>query len=156
MRDNPDWSMAQISRHIGWVNEAGEPLKTRVQSAIRRLAEDKLVTQTRHGAPWTVTEKGKMALIKPEATADPTPPPKTADPEPASPPTEAEITAELERIRDLPDAAFLALGREALAVRLNCKPHQVAGLRTRAQAGKAKAEAAAAKAALTAARKPAK
>src|SRR4051794_1911295 len=62
LRDHPDWSYAQIARETGWVDGGGHPMKSRVQRAIRSLAEDKLVIQPRRGARWEVTEKGEKAL----------------------------------------------------------------------------------------------
>jgi hypothetical protein len=62
LRDHPDWSFARIAREAGWLDEDNQPMKRQVQSAIRRLAEDKLVAQLRKGAPWTLTTKGEEAL----------------------------------------------------------------------------------------------
>jgi hypothetical protein len=155
MRDNPDWSFAQIAIGAGWVDDGGNPMKPRVQRAIKSLAAGKLVTQMRRGAPWTLTEKGKEALAarysrptsgatgRPWTDEDVDISPKAATPEPPPPPSEAEIEAEIERLRDMSDAAFLALDRNATAIILRCKPHEVAGLRKRAQdAAKARAKAA--------------
>ena len=36
-----------------------QPMKLRVQRAIRSLAEDKLIVQPRKGARWELTEKGE-------------------------------------------------------------------------------------------------
>jgi len=62
LRDFPGKSWSQIARDAGWLNDDGEPLKPRVGRAIRSLADDKLVHQTRKGAPWTLTDKGEKAL----------------------------------------------------------------------------------------------
>jgi hypothetical protein len=59
LRDHPEWSYAQIAREAGWVDENGQPMKPRVQRAIRSLAEDKLIVQPRKGARWELTEKGE-------------------------------------------------------------------------------------------------
>jgi hypothetical protein len=64
LRDHPDWSYAQIARNAGWVDENNQPMKPRVQRAIRSLAEGKLVTQPRKGARWELTEKGEKAAQK--------------------------------------------------------------------------------------------
>jgi hypothetical protein len=66
LRDHPDWSYAQMAREAGWVDGADQPMKPRVQRAIRSLAEDKLVTQPRKGARWELTEKGEKAVSRPD------------------------------------------------------------------------------------------
>jgi hypothetical protein len=64
LRDHPDWSFSQIAREAGWIDENDQPMKPRVQRAIRSLAEDKLIQQTRKGAAWALTEKGEKVLNK--------------------------------------------------------------------------------------------
>jgi hypothetical protein len=64
LRDHPDWSYTKIARETGWLDGDDRPEKWRVQRAIRALADDKLVQQTRKGDPWTLTEKGEKALNK--------------------------------------------------------------------------------------------
>ncbi len=58
LRDHPDWSFAQIARESGWVNDDDQPMKPRVQRAVRALAADKLVKQVRKGDRWELTETG--------------------------------------------------------------------------------------------------
>jgi hypothetical protein len=65
LRDHPEWSYAQIAREAGWVDENDQPMKPRVQRAIRSLADDKLVVQPRKGARWELTEKGEKAAGTP-------------------------------------------------------------------------------------------
>jgi AAA domain len=62
LRDHPDWSFARLAREAGWLDENDQPLRPRVQRAIRCLADDKLVVQLRKGAKWTLTAKGEEAL----------------------------------------------------------------------------------------------
>jgi hypothetical protein len=62
LRHHPDWSFAQIADSAGWVSDDGKPEKWRVSRAIRSLAADKLIQQTRTGAPWKLTDKGEEAL----------------------------------------------------------------------------------------------
>lgn len=62
LRDHPDWSFAQIARSTGWVGEDDQPEKWRVQRAIARLADARLVQQSRPGSPWKLTEKGEKDL----------------------------------------------------------------------------------------------
>jgi len=59
LRDHPDWSWSQIARHAGWVDQDDQPMKVRVQRALRSLADDKLVMQRRKGGRWELTEKGE-------------------------------------------------------------------------------------------------
>ncbi len=61
LRDHPDHSWAQIARDAGWLDDAGLPMKPRVQRALRALAADKLVQQPRRGGRWELTEKGEKA-----------------------------------------------------------------------------------------------
>ena len=108
---------AEIARH--------NALSVKLREADRPIAAKRL--RMRAG----VFEK----LAKAQEPKPPEPkPPEAAASEPPAPPTEAEIKAEIDRIADMSDAAFLALDREALAVRLNCKPREVTTLRSRAQA----------------------
>ena len=62
LRDQPGMSYAAIARSAGWVDENDQPMKPRVQRAIRSLAASKLIQQTRTGAPWELTDKGVEAL----------------------------------------------------------------------------------------------
>ena len=64
LRDHPDWSFAQIARDAGWLDDNDQPMKARVQRAVRALSDDKLIHRTRKGAPWTLTEKGEDVLNK--------------------------------------------------------------------------------------------
>jgi len=59
LRDHPDWSWSQIARHAGWVDQDDQPMKVRVQRALRSLADDKLVMQRRKGGRWELTAKGE-------------------------------------------------------------------------------------------------
>ncbi len=61
LRDHPDHSWSQIARDAGWIDDAGLPMKSRVQRALRALAADKLVKQERRGGRWELTEKGEKA-----------------------------------------------------------------------------------------------
>lgn len=60
LNSNPNWSYANIATHIGWVTDDGKPEKWRVQRAVRRLNQDKLLRKFR--SKWTVTDAGKTAL----------------------------------------------------------------------------------------------
>ena len=63
LRSNNNRSFAAIARDLAWINpEDGEPEKWRVQRAIDALKGDKLITQERARAPWTLTDKGKHML----------------------------------------------------------------------------------------------
>jgi hypothetical protein len=62
LRDHPDWSRNQICREAGWVNDDDAPMRTRVDRAIKALASDKLIVQTRKRGSWTLTAKGEKAL----------------------------------------------------------------------------------------------
>ena len=64
LRDHPEWSYAQICRDTGWLDDNDQPMKARVQRAVRALADDKLIHRTRKSAPWTLTEKGEGVLEK--------------------------------------------------------------------------------------------
>jgi hypothetical protein len=59
---NPKASLADIARTLLWFNAKNEPLKPKVQRAIQRLADDKLVSKPRRGGPWKLTEKGKKEI----------------------------------------------------------------------------------------------
>jgi hypothetical protein len=65
LHTHPDWSFNAIAENTGWVDDQGRPEKWKVQKAIRRLAEDKLVYQARRGAAWTLTPRGEAALGAP-------------------------------------------------------------------------------------------
>jgi hypothetical protein len=62
LHQNPSWSFGRIAREAGWVGDNNQPERWRVQRAIRSLAEDKLVHQSRKGAAWSLTDKGQKAL----------------------------------------------------------------------------------------------
>jgi hypothetical protein len=62
MRDQPLLSMADIARHLNWLNPDYEPDKSKVQRAITALKKDKLVYQPRAGARWMITQKGKDTI----------------------------------------------------------------------------------------------
>lgn len=168
MRDHPEWSMGQIAKEIGWVNDTGEPMKARVHRTIGRLAIDKLVTQERHGGSWTITTKGEEAVAQryappeaEEAIADkPTerdrPPLQPAPP----PPTKEEIAAVIADYLKL-DEGERALQRVPTAVKLADMPLGVfdalvrAALKAAAPPAQAKASAKARKTATTRRKNPA-
>ena len=58
LRDNPSWSFAQIARNAGWVDADDQPLRARVQRAIKTLGDDKLIIKHRTGGRWELTDKG--------------------------------------------------------------------------------------------------
>ncbi len=60
-RDHPDWSQMQMCRHIGWLDDGGQPEKWHVQRAQAKLREAKLIEQRRNGKHH-ITEKGERAL----------------------------------------------------------------------------------------------
>ncbi len=62
LRDHPDWSLAQIAQHTGWVDDDGRAERWRVQRALQSLASDKLIEHRRKGEPWKLTAKGKKVL----------------------------------------------------------------------------------------------
>jgi hypothetical protein len=62
LRDHPGRSYSQIAREAGWVDENDQPMKPRVQRAIRSLLDDKLIQQPRKGGHWKLTDKGMEAL----------------------------------------------------------------------------------------------
>jgi hypothetical protein len=64
LRLRPDWSYAQMCRHAGWMDDSDQPMKARIQRAIRALADDKMIQQIRKGAPWSLTEKGEKVYDK--------------------------------------------------------------------------------------------
>jgi hypothetical protein len=64
LRSQPGVSFTQIARDAGWVTDDDKPEKWRVQRSMRALIADKLVTQSRRGAPWELTDKGDRALEK--------------------------------------------------------------------------------------------
>jgi hypothetical protein len=59
---SPKLSLADIARQLMWSNAKGEPLKAKVQRAIQRLADDKLIVKHRRGGLWKATEKGKKEI----------------------------------------------------------------------------------------------
>jgi hypothetical protein len=65
MHDKPDWSWAQIARHLDWVDDADQPEKWRVGRALQALAEDGLIERRRKKEKWRLTEKGGKALNPP-------------------------------------------------------------------------------------------
>ena len=64
LRDHPDWSLNQIARDAQWITDDGTPEKWKVLRAIKRLADDNLVTQARKGAAYELTPKGEKAAEK--------------------------------------------------------------------------------------------
>lgn len=60
LRDCPNWSMADIARSLGWIDDNDKPERWRVQRAIKSLAEDRLVRNFR--SKWRITDAGKTAL----------------------------------------------------------------------------------------------
>lgn len=62
LRDHPEWSFGVIARELGWLSEADEPMKAKVQRTIHALSADNLVAQARKGAPWKPTKKGLDTL----------------------------------------------------------------------------------------------
>jgi hypothetical protein len=62
LRDHPEWSMTQMAKDRGWLKNDGTPEKGKVQWIIRRLGEDKMISQSRKRAPWKLTDKGRTAL----------------------------------------------------------------------------------------------
>jgi hypothetical protein len=59
---NPDQSLADLARHAGWFNDAGEPLRPKVQRTIAALSGDGLIIQPRKGGKWSLTNKGRQIL----------------------------------------------------------------------------------------------
>ena len=59
MRDNPNFSMADIARALSWIDPNGQPQKYKVDRLIKKLAKDKLVFQPRTDGRWMLTPKGK-------------------------------------------------------------------------------------------------
>jgi hypothetical protein len=57
---NPDASMADVARQLGWIMKSGEPDKTKVKRAVAKLKGAKLVTIER-GKP-IVTDKGNKVF----------------------------------------------------------------------------------------------
>jgi hypothetical protein len=55
----PGQSIADLAIACGWRTSSGDPYKSKVQRALKRLAADKLVTQKRD--TWMLTEAGKKA-----------------------------------------------------------------------------------------------
>lgn len=62
LRDHPDWSLAQIARETGWVDEGGNPERWRAQRAIEELVDDKLIHKRREREHWKLTPKGEEIL----------------------------------------------------------------------------------------------
>ena len=62
LRDQPGLTFAEMARNAGWVDKDDQPERWRVSRAIGALSEAKLVQQSRRGAPWKLTDKGKEAL----------------------------------------------------------------------------------------------
>lgn len=62
LSEHPDWSMSAVARHVGWVNDKDQAEKWRVQRAIGRLAEDRLVRRFR--GRWQVTDAGEKEAQK--------------------------------------------------------------------------------------------
>ena len=111
---------AEITRHNALPEKLRDP--------------DRLIAANRLGIRANAFEK--LAKDARKAAA---PVPAEASEANAPEPTEAEIEAELERLAEMSDAAFLSIDREAVAKRLRCTPDELAMLRRRAQAAKVKA-----------------
>lgn len=59
---HPDWSLADIARHLGWISDKGQPEKWRVQRALKTLSVDNLAKNFR--GKWRVTDTGKKEATK--------------------------------------------------------------------------------------------
>ena len=62
LRDHPDWSLAQIADHAGWLDDDGRPQRWKAQRTLEGLASDKLVYKPRRKGKWILTEKGLQTL----------------------------------------------------------------------------------------------
>lgn len=58
MRTMPDASLAALASHLGWVNDANEPLRAKAQRARVNLEDAGLLDRPRKGAPLRVSKKG--------------------------------------------------------------------------------------------------
>jgi ribosomal protein L36 len=56
IRDHPGAGERDLAQMVGWINAKGEPKKTSVNSALKRLESDKLVR--REGRAWVLTKAG--------------------------------------------------------------------------------------------------
>ena len=59
-----DQSLADVARAIGWLNDAGEPLKMRAQRAIARLEKEKPMLVRKVRGHWELTDRGKEVASK--------------------------------------------------------------------------------------------
>ena len=59
MMYQPNQSLADIARGVGWLNDKDEPLKARVQRAMSRLEKEKPILVRKARGQWELTEKGK-------------------------------------------------------------------------------------------------
>lgn len=60
MDKNPDISIADIAKQLGWTYSTGEPDKSAVTRLIKTAAIEKLVKKT--GKKWTLTKEGREAV----------------------------------------------------------------------------------------------
>lgn len=58
----PTWSQADVAQAMGWLSDAGKPIRWKAQRAIDKLKSDRLVEFFR--GKWRLTEKGKTELGK--------------------------------------------------------------------------------------------
>jgi AAA domain/CHC2 zinc finger len=76
MMYQPNQSFADIARALGWLNNADEPLKMRVQRAVTRLEKEKpILVRKLRGRRWELTDKGKEIAAQ-AARGMPIPEPK--------------------------------------------------------------------------------
>ena len=144
LREQSDWSFAQIAKDRGWVGDDDIPEKWRVQKIIRRLANAKLVQQSRPGAPWKLTENGEKALD--EAGKGPGHAAKAEDEGSSGKPlTKSGRDALLEHLADLKetDPVEFDAEREAAAKRLGCRMGTLTATISKIIASRAKARASA-------------
>jgi DNA-binding MarR family transcriptional regulator len=57
---NPNASVSELAKQLGWWSSKGDPLKSKVHRAIKQLERDKLLARER--GRLTVTDKGKRVL----------------------------------------------------------------------------------------------
>jgi len=62
VRDNPEWSWANIANHLGWITQDGRPARWLVQRAFARLSADGLLHKPRAGGRSQITDKGLRIL----------------------------------------------------------------------------------------------
>jgi len=58
IRDHPTFSFTDIAEALGWKNALHQPLRSKVQRAVKGLERDKLVHQPRQRGRYVLTEKG--------------------------------------------------------------------------------------------------